>query len=193
MTKTRSLLVPAVAVIAGGLAAVLFMASGSSDQGTAVKAQATVVGVPSEPATADEAEGMDVGVTTDTGALPSHHMTPQQLAEPVDIGTVAKAPGPLGRTVAQIYAERTKLNGKKVRVRGVVVKAVANVLDRTFIHLRDGTGNASDNTHDLTITASTVPNVGDRLLYEGTLTIDKDYGSGYRYQAVLENAIVVSE
>jgi hypothetical protein len=141
--------------------------------------------------TAEEAMG---GVSVDhASGLPGHHMAPQQLAEPVEIGKVAKAPGPLGRTVAQIYAERTQLDGKQVRVRGVVVKAVANVLDRTFVHLRDGTGSTSDNTHDLTVTASAVPNVGDQLLYEGTLTVDKDYGSGYRYQAVLENAHVVAE
>jgi hypothetical protein len=146
--------------------------------------------------TADPHAGLpsgDNGAAIDPGSLPSHHMVPQQLADPVEVGKLEKASGPLGRSVAQIYAERAKLGGQKVRVRGVVVKVVANVLDRTFIHLRDGTGNAGDNTHDLTVTASAAPKVGDKLLYEGTLTIDKDYGSGYRYQAVLENATVVPE
>jgi len=295
MTKTRSLLLPAIAVVAGGLAAVLFVVRGSSGRDTQASAAApaaeTTRSQPTATAETDESSGdalsgtvleriavqrytylrigdagsegtwvavpsceakvgdrvsvrgaqrmtdfqsptlkrtfptiyfgqleeaetgsgvhasagemdnphaglsdrTDVAADNEGSTLPAHHMTPQTLAEPVEVGQVAKATGPLGRTVAQVYAERAKLNGKQVRVRGVVVKSVANVLDRTFIHVRDGSGNAENNTNDLTITAAAAPKVGDKLLYEGTLAVDKDYGSGYRYQAVLENASVVAE
>lgn len=201
MTRTRHLIVPALAVTAGGVAAALFMANGSSGRDTAVRAPplpSTSVATPTDMSAGlaphgDPAAGTGLGLPSDSGTLPSHHMMPHELDEPVEIGSVAKAPGPLGRNVAEIHAERAQLDGKKVRVRGVVVKAVAHVLDRTFIHLRDGTGSAGDNTHDLTITAATVPRVGDELLYEGILTLDKDYGSGFRYQAVLENAKVLGE
>ena len=80
-----------------------------------------------------------------------------------------------------------------MRVRGVVVKAVANVLNRTFVHLRDGSGSTDTETHDLTAMLDSTPQVGDRILVEGTLTVDKDFGSGYQYRAILENASVVSE
>jgi hypothetical protein len=95
--------------------------------------------------------------------------------------------------VGQVHAERQKLAGRPVRVRGVVTKAIPNVLGRTFVHLRDGSGKAEDNTHDLTITTQDKPSVGDTVLYEGTLAVDRDYGSGYKYQAVLESARTVSE
>jgi len=124
--------------------------------------------------------------------IPEHHPSDSNTQN-VEIGNVEKAAGELGHRIGEIYDQRTQLSGKRVRVRGVVVKAVANVLNRTFVHLRDGSGSTDTETHDLTAMLDSTPQVGDRILVEGTLTVDKDFGSGYQYRAILENASVVSE
>jgi hypothetical protein len=132
------------------------------------------------------------GHPTSVAEIPEHHPSDSNT-QSVEIGNVRKAQGPLGRQIGEVYGQRTQLAGKRVRVRGVVVKAVANVLNRTFVHLRDGSGSAEAKTHDLTAMLDNTPGVGDRILVEGTLAVDKDLGSGYQYRAILENASVVSE
>lgn len=121
------------------------------------------------------------------------HAAPAPESDLVPVGKVAKAKGALGRTVAAIYAESAQLKGKQVRIRAVVVKVVSNVMGRTFLHLRDGTGNKATGTHDLTVTTSEQPKVGDTVLYEGTVATDIDFGSGYRYPVLVQEARTVTE
>jgi len=117
------------------------------------------------------------------------HPVPIAGGDGVPVGNVTKAEGEQGRTVAEVYAERRKLRGQKVRIRGVVVKRVAGVLNRVFVHVRDGSGQAKNGDHDLTVTTSVEPAVGSTVLYEGTVTTDKDFGAGYTYPVIVEEAV----
>jgi hypothetical protein len=121
------------------------------------------------------------------------HRQPGTGGDEVPIGKVARAAGPSGNTVSEIYAKKADLSGKSVRLRGVVVKVVPGVLGRTFVHLRDGSGEASQGTHDVTVTTTEQPEVGQTMLYEGNVVVDKDFGSGYRYPVLIEDARSVSE
>lgn len=113
----------------------------------------------------------------------------QGAAEPnVPIGKVDKAPGPNGLRIADLYAQKSKLAGKTAQVRGVVVKATNGVMGKNFIHLRDGSGDPKTGTNDLTITLDRPANVGDTLLVEGSVGLDRDIGAGYRYDVLLEDA-----
>ena len=103
---------------------------------------------------------------------------------------VAKAEGATGRTVAGLHAERDDLSGKTVALRGKVVKYTAGIMGRNWIHLQDGTGNATDGTHDVTVTSSGTTAVGEIILVEGTVAVDKDFGAGYRYAVIVEDASV---
>ena len=81
--------------------------------------------------------------------------------------------------------------GKKVAVHGKVVKLTAHIMGKDWIHLRDGSGKQEDNNNDLSVT--TKPDsvkVGDTITATGTLTSDKNIGSGYFYPALLEDATV---
>ena len=115
------------------------------------------------------------------------HPGPGKDADAVAIATSAKAPGPLGRSVAELNASEQAASGSKVRVRATVVKVTTGVLGRTFVHLRDGTG-ASPLTNDLTATSTEDFVVGAEVMLEGTLEVDKDFGSGYRYRVLLSDA-----
>ena len=107
--------------------------------------------------------------------------------EDVVITGIAKAEG--GNTVAEIYAEKTTLKGKAVKVRGKVVKFNSGIMNKNWFHIRDGSGQAG--TNDLTVTTTTTVKVGDVVLVGGLLSVDKDFGHGYTYAVIVENAQVV--
>ena len=108
-------------------------------------------------------------------------------------GSVVKAEGDAGRTVAEVYAQAAALNGKPVAVRGMVVKLSVGIMGRNWVHLQDGTGTAANSDHDLTLTTDATPAVGDRVLATGTLAADRDFGAGYKYKAIVEEAKVTVE
>ncbi|WP_417910545.1 DNA-binding protein [Candidatus Electronema sp. PJ] len=101
---------------------------------------------------------------------------------------VEKAEGENGRTVEQCFAEAEKLNGQKVRVRGKVVKFSPQIMDKNWIHLQDGSGDPMKNTHDLVVTTSETAAKEAVVVVEGVLSKDKDFGAGYRYVAIIEDA-----
>ena len=112
----------------------------------------------------------------------------------IEIGEVAKATGPGAHTIVELFAAKASLSGKQVRVRGVVVKAVPNVMNRSFVHLRDGTGDAQNGTNDVTVTMSAAPpELGAKVMVEGTVAIDRDLGAGYTYPVLIEEARLVNE
>jgi len=96
-----------------------------------------------------------------------------------------------GKTVQEVYQEKAKLNGKRVRLRGKVVKYSEAIMGKNWLHLRDGTGKEPAN--DLTVTTQAKAKVGDTVLVEGNVTLDKDLGAGYRYDVIIEDAKVKVE
>jgi hypothetical protein len=117
--------------------------------------------------------------------LPPGHPQP---AAPADVGDVhvAKAPGPRGRTIADVYAQKAELKEKQVAVRGKVVKATNGVLGKNWLHLRDGTG--SGETSDLTVATTDTATVGATVVATGTVRLDRDLGAGYHYDVIVEDA-----
>ncbi len=101
---------------------------------------------------------------------------------------VEKAEGENGRTVEQCFAEAEKLNGKPVKVRGKVVKFTPQIMGKNWIHLQDGSGDPMKNTHDLVVTTAETVAKDTVVLVEGVLSNDKDFGAGYRYAAIIEDA-----
>ena len=101
---------------------------------------------------------------------------------------VEKASGENGHTVSEIFSKRDELNGKTVAVKGKVVKFSTMIMGRNWIHLQDGTGDPMKNTHDLVVTTSEEVNNGDIVTIEGVLAANKDFGAGYKYEAIVENA-----
>lgn len=91
-----------------------------------------------------------------------------------------------GTTVAALLADPVSLEGQEIRLRARVTKVSANIMDRNWITLQDGSGaNPEDK---LMATSTQSVNVGDVVIASGTLRSDVDIGSGYRYEALLEDA-----
>ena len=76
-------------------------------------------------------------------------------------------------------------------LRGKVVKYSEAIMGKNWLHLRDGTGKEPAN--DLTVTSQTKAKVGDTVLIEGVVTLEKDLGAGYKYDVIIEDARVKVE
>lgn len=113
-------------------------------------------------------------------------------ADALDV-RVPKAEGKDARTVAQVFAERALLKDKTVTVRGKVVKANPGVMGRNWYHIRDGSGSREKKDDDLTVTTGDPAAVGDVVVVRGVVHVDKDFGAGYRYPVILEDAKVTKE
>lgn len=105
--------------------------------------------------------------------------------------TVERASGPDAYTVAEIYRDKDSLKDKKVVIKGEVVKVTADIMNRNWIHLQDGSGDPKEGTHNIVVTSQDLPKVGDVVTVKGILYADKDFGSGYKYDVIVENARVV--
>ena len=119
-------------------------------------------------------------------AIPGHKAGTVAAA---DAGVkVTKAEGPDPYTVAGVWASKDTLGGKAVTVRGKVVKYTPRVMGKNWLHIQDGTGNASDATHDLAVTTTGTAAVGDIVTIHGTVALHKDFGEGYVYDLLVEDA-----
>lgn len=101
---------------------------------------------------------------------------------------VAKATGANARTVAEINSKVAELKDKPVLVHGKVVKFNPGIMGKNWVHLRDGSGTEADNSNDILVTTQSRAKVGDVVTVKGTVRADKDFGSGYAYKVLIEEA-----
>ncbi len=123
------------------------------------------------------------------GANPHASSAPGAPGAPTPpVAKVARAEGADGRTIAELFAQKAKLADKTVSVRGTVVKFTGGVMGKNWLHLRDGSGAEASKDHDLTVTTDASAAVGDVVLIKGTVHLDKDFGAGYVYALIVEDA-----
>lgn len=104
--------------------------------------------------------------------------------------SIPKAEGDNAYTVEEIFTRNKELAGKTVRLRGKVVKVSPGIMGKNWVHLQDGTGNPLHNSHDLVFTTDATLEVDSVVIMEGILAADKDFGAGYTYTAIVEQATV---
>jgi len=103
---------------------------------------------------------------------------------------VNKAPGPDSYSVAECFDQAKELNSKSVRVRGKVMKISRMIMGKNWLHIQDGTGNPLANQHDLVVTTEDEPAEGTVVTVAGVLSANRDFGAGYKYEVIIENAKV---
>jgi len=104
---------------------------------------------------------------------------------------VAKAEGENAYSIGEVYAKAGELNGQRIKVRGKVMKVTENIMGRNWIHLQDGTGTPETKSHDLVVTTAVTPDPAwDVVTVDGVLAADKDFGAGYLYAAIIEEATI---
>jgi hypothetical protein len=117
------------------------------------------------------------------------HVKPAAETPALDFSGLEKPSG--GKSVAELFGEKASLGGTEILVRGKVVKYTAGIMGKNWIHLQDGTGD--EGTNDVTITTQSSVEVGDTVLVRGTATTNKDFGFGYRYELIIEDATITVE
>ena len=122
--------------------------------------------------------------TASTTASPHSQINQQQTIQPIK--GINKVEG--GNTIAEIYSDKSNLNGKTIRVRGQVTKFTPGILGKNWLHIRD-----SSTLDDLTVTTNGTIAVGDVVIAEGKLELDKDFNYGYFYPVILEDATTTKE
>lgn len=108
----------------------------------------------------------------------------------VDLSTikVEKASGENAYTVAELHGKAADLNNKPVVLKGKVVKVSKGIMGKNWLHLRDGSGDAE--TNNMVVTSQDLAEVGETVTISGTLHKDKDFGGGYFYKVIVEEAKV---
>ncbi len=142
--------------------------------------------------------GMPPGGMPPAGAAPGQMPPPGMAAQhaaaaagPTDVGDVKvpKATGANAKTVAEVHAQKAQLKEKKVTVRGKVVKSNSGIMGKNWIHVRDGSGSAEKGDNDITVTSEQAASVGEVVVITGVVRTDKDFGAGYSYPVIIEEAV----
>jgi len=81
-----------------------------------------------------------------------------------------------------------ELKDKPVLVRGKVVKYNPDIMGKNWIHLRDGSGSEVNGTNDILVTSTNPAKIGDVVTVKGIIHTDKDFGAGYSYKVLIEEA-----
>jgi len=110
------------------------------------------------------------------------HQSTASSSEAVSTSNITQVQGAL--TPAEFLANAAQMEGQTVRVQGVVTKVNANIMKRHWIHLSEQQGGKSD----VVITTQTLVPVGHAVVFEGQVVVNKDFGAGYVFDVLLENA-----
>ena len=124
------------------------------------------------------------------GAHPKSGMgTGTDRATPAGKIKVDKAPGDKSYTVEDVYKKGGGLDNQEVSVRGRVVKVSRNIMGKNWVHIQDGTGDGGKGDNNLVVTTSEESaSVGDVVTATGKIAKDKDFGYGYKYEIIMEDA-----
>ncbi|MEI7660977.1 MAG: hypothetical protein WCK34_02205 [Bacteroidota bacterium] len=112
-------------------------------------------------------------------------LTPQKVEVVKKAGISVQVPKE-GITLASLYKNPGDYKGKNVIIRGVVVKFNSQIMNKNWIHIQDGTESAGK--FDLTITTKDSVAVGSTATFKGIIALDKDFGYGYSYDVIMEQA-----
>jgi len=142
-----------------------------------------VQGLSKEPIAASAAPAGMAGMGGDMAAKHTGKIALEKKAG------IAIAPAAGSISIAQLYADKAKYSGKVIKIKGQVVKINEQVMGKNWIHIQDGSGDSGN--FDLAVTTLDGMKMGDEVTFEGTITLDKDFGAGYFYELIMEDAKLV--
>jgi hypothetical protein len=116
-----------------------------------------------------------------------HEHSSEMEATVVMTEKIEKAKG--GNSLEEVFKNRATLDKKNVIVKGKVVKVNNGIMDKNWVHIEDGS--QFNNEKDLTITTQETVKEGDIVTFKGTIVLNKDFGAGYVYDIILEEATLL--
>ncbi len=115
------------------------------------------------------------------------HSSSDAHSEPVERTLVTAEVGGDIWSTSEFLEKGAGAEGQKVRVQGVVTKVNANIMKRHWIHLSE----SLQGTSDVVLTTQTVVPVGHEVVFEGVVVVNKDFGAGYVFELLLEDAVAL--
>lgn len=90
-------------------------------------------------------------------------------------------------SISELVKNKEDYEGKTVQLSGKCTKINPNIMGRNWIHLKDG----SMDEYDLVLTSNIAIPEGHEVTLKGTVALNKDFGAGYSYELLVENATLV--
>jgi len=94
-----------------------------------------------------------------------------------------------GIRIEELFKNKQQYAGKKIKIKGEVTKFSSAIMGKNWVHFQDGT--AFEGAYDLMITSQENVMVGDVVVFEGLITLDKNFGAGYFYKVIMEEAVII--
>lgn len=90
-------------------------------------------------------------------------------------------------TIADLVSNRDSYITKEITIKGVVTKVSLNIMKKSWVHIDDGSSFKNINSIIFT-TKGLAPDVGDIVYAKGRVEKDVDFGFGYFYPIIVQNA-----
>lgn len=129
-----------------------------------------------------------VSTITPAGHAGHNHTEAAVNDEPTNTNSSEKIIRNGSISIATIVANPGKYKDQTIQVSGKCVKVNSNIMDRNWIHLKDG----SKDNYDFVVTCDKAIPVGHTVTFKGKLILNKDFGAGYKYDIILENGVLVN-
>ncbi len=92
-------------------------------------------------------------------------------------------------TIEEVHMWRKSLEGQIISLEGTVFKVSHQIMKLDWVHLGDGTGKEKELTDDLVFTATAANlKAGDKVIAKGKVVVNKDFGYGYFYKVLIQDA-----
>ena len=95
-----------------------------------------------------------------------------------------------GISIEKLLSDPESFENKTIVIKGQVIKINKNILDRNWVHIKDGT-TFKDKTQ-ITITTKDSVSIGDVSTFKGVVSLEKDFGYGYIYPVLIENGQLIN-
>ncbi len=89
--------------------------------------------------------------------------------------------------ISELVKDPKKYEGHSVQISGKCVKVNPNIMKRNWLHIQDG----SKNDFDLVVTSSSFVPEGSDITIKATVSLNRDFGAGYKYDLILENGALI--
>ncbi|KAA3617941.1 MAG: hypothetical protein DWQ05_07805 [Calditrichaeota bacterium] len=89
-------------------------------------------------------------------------------------------------SLSELFGDMKKYENKRVTVSGEVTKFLPEIMGKNFLHIQ--TKGDDGKNLDLSITTADKVNVGANVTFAGKITLNKDFGAGYFYEIIMEDA-----
>jgi len=94
-----------------------------------------------------------------------------------------------GTSLNELFSNKESFSTKSIIVKGKVVKVNNGIMDKNWVHIIDGT--QFEGEKDLGITTLDTVKIGDIITFKGTIALNKDFGHGYVYPILMEEATLI--